>query len=197
MTPRAPTVSVGAVLAGGAGRRLGAASKPGMLLAGRPLISYPAAALAEVCDQVVVVCKADTTLPSLPAVDARWDEPDEPRHPLTGIVHALQRANAPILVCAADMPFVDEPALRALMEPRASAAVATSAGHLIPVLARYRPAALEVLQAAEPNSALRDTVTRLDPVAVEVGPEVAFSVNTRKDLAEAEARLRPYEVSGR
>jgi molybdopterin-guanine dinucleotide biosynthesis protein A len=180
---------VGAVLAGGSGTRLGAPSKPAALLAGRPLISYPAEALRRVCETVVVVCKADTELPSLPAVDARWDEPDEPRHPLTGIVHALQRAERPVLVCAADMPFVDATTLRALTEPEGSAVVATSAGHLVPVLALYRQAALERLQAAEPNSALRETVNGLHPATVEVPPATAFSVNTLEDLQAAQARL--------
>ena len=180
---------LGAVLAGGSGTRLGARSKPAAVLAGRPLISYPAEALRQVCETVVVVCKADTDLPSLPAIDARWDEPDEPRHPLTGIVHALQTAERPVLVCAADMPFVDEPTLRALLEPEAAAVVATSAGHLVPVLALYRRTALGPLQAAEPNTALRETVAELDPVTVEVPPAIAFSVNTPEDLQAAEARL--------
>ena len=180
---------LGAVLAGGSGTRLGAPSKPAALLAGRPLISYPAEALRRVCETVVVVCKADTQLPSLRAVDARWDEPDEPRHPLTGIVHALQRAERPVVICAVDMPFVDGPTLRALTEPEAPAVVATSAGHLVPVLALYRPAALERLQAAEPNRALRETVSGLDPVTVEVAPETTRSINTPEDLAAAEARL--------
>ena len=186
---KAPTDPIGAILAGGAGRRLGAPSKPMAPLAGRPLISYPAEALGQVCETVVVVCKADTHLPSLPAVHARWDEPDEPRHPLTGIIHALERADAPVLVCAADMPFVDETTLRSLLEPEAAAVVATSAGHLVPVLALYRPEALEALRAAEPNIALRETVSGLDPVVVEVAPELALSINTPEDLQAAEARL--------
>ena len=189
MPVNAPHPSLGAVLAGGAGRRLGAPSKPMAPLAGRPLISYPAEALRQVCETVVVVCKADTQLPSLPAVDARWDEPDEPRHPLTGIVHALQRAAGPVLVCAADMPFVDAATLRALTEPEGPAVVATSAGYLVPVLALYRPEALEALRAAEPNIALRETVSGLDPVVVEVAPELALSINTPEDLQAAEARF--------
>lgn len=156
-------------------------------LAGRPLIAYPAAALRDVCDRVVVVCKADTDLPSLPAVDARWDEPDEPRHPLTGIIHALETAETEVLVCAADMPFVTPEALRALMEPQATAVVATNAGTLTPVLALYRPAALPHLREAGEGEALRDTVGRLNPATVEI-PE-ATSVNTPEELREAERRL--------
>ena len=53
---------VGVVLAGGAGRRLGGA-KPATLVAGRPLISYPIAALRAVCAPVAVVAKRDSPLP--------------------------------------------------------------------------------------------------------------------------------------
>ena len=79
---------IGAVLAGGRGSRFGRASKPAALLAGRPLASYPVEALGAVCDRVAVVCKRGTKLPDLNGAE-RWDEPDEPRHPLAGIVHAL------------------------------------------------------------------------------------------------------------
>src|SRR4051812_27811324 len=104
---------IGAILAGGAGRRMGAA-KATRTLADRPLASYPAAALAQVCERVAIVAKPGAELPDLPGVE-RWDdEPVEPRHPLTGIVHALERAREPVLVCAADMPFVTAVALRRL-----------------------------------------------------------------------------------
>ena len=92
---------VGAVLAGGSGSRL-AGAKPTALLAGRPLIAFPLAALAELCDPVAVICKRGTELPELEAGVERWEEPDEPRHPITGIIHALERAEAPVVVLASD-----------------------------------------------------------------------------------------------
>jgi molybdenum cofactor guanylyltransferase len=115
----------GAVLAGGSGRRLvaragsdagagGAGSKASTPLAGRPLVSYPILAVQEVCERVAVVCKRGTALPSLARVE-RWDEPNEPQHPAAGIVHALEIAQAPVLVCAGDMPFVTPEACRALV----------------------------------------------------------------------------------
>lgn len=54
---------VGAVLAGGAGSRLGGA-KAMVKLAGRPLISYPLAAIEQADLEPVVVAKACTELPS-------------------------------------------------------------------------------------------------------------------------------------
>src|SRR6185437_3189112 len=158
---------IGAVLAGGAGSRLGAASKPGAPLAGRPLVSYPVAALAAVCSLLAVVCKASTALPALDDVE-RWDEPDSPRHPLTGIVYALERAGEPVLVCAADMPFVTADACRSLLTaPQKSVAVV----------------------AAAEDAPLTRTVEALDPTRVALPPQVVASVNTPEELAEAERLL--------
>ena len=179
---------IGVVLAGGAGRRIGGA-KPGRLLAGRPLVSYPAAALAAVCDRVAIVAKASTELPRLPGVETWDDEPAEPQHPLSGIVHALGRAaGAPIVVCAADMPFVTAEALRSLLEP-GETAVAVAGGVLQPALARYDATALTSLSGAAPGIPLTRAVEALEPVLVELPESSVRNVNTPEELAEAEAEL--------
>jgi molybdopterin-guanine dinucleotide biosynthesis protein A len=177
---------IGALLAGGAGGRLG--SKPASLLGGRPLASYPAAALAGVCDRVAVVCKRSTRLPELPGTE-RWDEPDEPHHPLTGIVHALETADGPVLVCAADMPFVTADACRTLLGAAGStpAVVATAGGTLQPTLGLYAPAALDTLREAPDDVSLTRTVESLEPVRVALPPALLRSVDTPAELAEAEA----------
>src|SRR5919112_5249330 len=96
-------VPVGAILAGGLGRRIGG-DKAVVELANRPLLLYPLEALRSVTPEVAVVAKRDTALPSLAGEANVWVEPDEPRHPLTGIVHALRlSAGRPVLVVAADM----------------------------------------------------------------------------------------------
>ena len=182
---------IGALLAGGSGSRLGGVSKPAAELAGRPLASYPAAALADVCERVAIVCKADTELPPLPGVE-RWDEPAEPRHPLTGIVHALETAAAPVLICAADMPFVTADACRTLLQVASqggAAVVATADGVLQPTLGLYAASALDALRAAPPDAPLTATVESLDPVRVALPPALVLSVNTPEQLAEAEALL--------
>lgn len=180
---------IGVVLAGGAGRRMGG-SKPLAMLAGRPLVSYPVAALAGVCERVAVVCKAGTRLPELPGVE-RWDEEDEPRHPRTGIVHALERAGGPVLVCAADMPFVTPDACLTLLQAARSTAVvvATSEGRLQPVFGLYAPAALGALRDAPADAPLTETVEALDPVRVALPPGLVRSVNTSDELEQAEALL--------
>ena len=181
---------IGVVLAGGARRSLRGSSTATALLAGRPLVEYPRAALAEVCERVAVVCKRATRLPELAGAE-RWDEPDEPRHPLTGIVHALETAGAPVLVCAAEMPFVTADACRTLIHGGAGspAVVATAAGVLRPTFGLYAPAALDVLRAAPPDTPLTRTVEALGPARVALPASLVRSVNTPEQLADAEALL--------
>jgi molybdopterin-guanine dinucleotide biosynthesis protein A len=179
---------IGVLLAGGAGRRIGG-GKPARSLAGRPLAAYAAAALAEVCERVAIVAKPGTELPELPGVE-RWDdEPAEPCHPLTGIVHALERAGGEaVLVCAADMPFVTPEALHALVTAGCDA-VAVADGVIQPVLALYTPAALPTLRAAKPDEPLTRTVERLDSARVTLPAAVARSLDTPEELAAAEVDL--------
>jgi molybdopterin-guanine dinucleotide biosynthesis protein A len=162
--------------------------KAARLLCGRPMAAYPADALGSVCARVALVGPG----PRLDGVELWDDEPAEPRHPLTGIVHALRRARAPVLLCAADMPFVTPEELRELARAGrddVAAAVAVSAGRVQPLLALYTPAALPVLTAAAPNEPLTRTVERLEPIRVPVPPERARSIDTPVDLAAAEAEL--------
>jgi molybdopterin-guanine dinucleotide biosynthesis protein A len=173
----------------------GGPGKAAARLAGRPLVSYPLAALAPVCERVVVVCKRDTELPPLGDAE-RWEEPDEPRHPLTGIVCALERAGAPVLVCAADMPFVTARGCRELIESAMAernrrAVVAVADGGLEPLLAIYRPSALPVLTSFAPDTPLRRTVEALEPALVPLATELVRSINTAPELAAAEERLWP------
>ena len=93
----------------------------GALLGGRPLAPTRPRRWARSASAWRWSASADTELPDLPGTE-RWDEPDEPRHPLTGIVHALATAGGPVLVCAADMPFVTADACRTLLQAAATGA---------------------------------------------------------------------------
>jgi molybdopterin-guanine dinucleotide biosynthesis protein A len=160
-------------------------------LAGRPLISYPLEALSAVCGRVAVVCKRSTSLPDVDGAE-RWDEPDEPRHPLAGIVHALARAGGePVLVCAADMPFVTADACRSLLAAphKGLAVVAAADGILQPTFGVYAPGALPALRAAPPDGRLTDAVAQLRPTRVAFPSRLVRSVNTPEELAEAERVL--------
>jgi molybdopterin-guanine dinucleotide biosynthesis protein A len=181
---------LGVVLAGGAGRRMGG-EKALVELAGRPLLHYPIEALLAVVDDVVVACKEHTPLPDLDPRVEIWCDDDARRHPLLGVTAVLRRA-APggrsILVCAGDMPLVTPAALRSLRDaPDAPAVVARAGGRLQPLLARYGPAALAVLDAMDPDEPATRVVERLDPLVVELEDDtVAFNVNAPEDLLLAE-----------
>ena len=198
---------LGAVLAGGAGSRLGGA-KATVELAGRPLISYPLAALAAAGIEALVVAKRGTELPAFegPAggVGARTEvlvEPDLPRHPLAGVLAALRHAGGrPLVVLAGDMPLAEPRLLAALAAAPEPLVVPAPGGRLQPLQARYSPLLLPALEAAlvreEP---LRRTVEELRPrllgdaeLARFGDPErFLLNVNDAADLDRAAALLRP------
>ena len=187
---------VGAVLAGGAGTRMGE-PKATVELGGRPLLEYPLAAMEAAGLESVVVVKPDSRLP--PIAVARWDEPAEPRHPLCGIVTALERAEGrPVVVVACDMPFVTAELVAWLAAAPEPLVVPRAGGRLHPLLARYDPSLLGKLRDALGRGApLHETVTRLR--AREVGEDelrrfgdparLLFNVNELADLAPAERLL--------
>jgi molybdenum cofactor guanylyltransferase len=192
---------IGVILAGGLGRRIGGA-KAMVELGGKPLISYPLAAMRATLDEVAVVAKPESELPELPDGVLVWHEPGEPHHPLIGIVHALRAAEGrSVLVCPADMPFITPGVLRKLASARvdngcvgpAPAVIAVGrGGGLQPQLGRYLPRAGELLarQASEARVALREAVAAIFPAVVKVKDErLLFNVNTPEDLVVAETLL--------
>ncbi len=195
--------AIGAVLAGGRGSRLGGA-KASVGLAGKPLIAYPIAALAGAGIEAVVVAKPGSGLPPLPCPIVR--EPEEPRHPLAGVVTALRRfPGRPLVAVACDMPLL-EPALLAHLAAAPGPLVLPEVdGELNPFPGRYEasllPALEEALAAEEP---LRETLAQLQPRRLDAeelgrfGPpeQVLFNVNTPTDLERAR-RLLPRSPSAR
>ncbi len=187
---RAP---LGVLLAGGAGVRLGG-SKLTVALGGRPLFSYPLAALSAALARVVVIGKPGLTLPGLGSAEV-WSEPALPRHPLVGIVHALMLADgAPVLVCPADLPFVTPELIALLARSELTGApvvIAGLDGAWQPLLGRYERAAAQALAAAAAaHLPVHAAVSALHPPVLEVADaEPLFNVNTPEDLARAAAIL--------
>ena len=174
---------IGAVLAGGAGTRMGGVSKAMLELDGRPLAVHVAASSPRSASASRSFASPTPSCREIAGVE-RWDEPAEPRHPLTGIVHALERAGEPVLVCATDMPWITAHACRSLLDaaPGGPAAVAVGEGEMCPVFGVYAPDALETLRAAPADAPLRETVDALDPVRVALPPAILRSVNEPGDL---------------
>ncbi len=194
-TPGA-SAALGAVLAGGAGTRLGG-SKATVELAGRTLISYPLAALAAAGIEAVVVAKPETELPAL-AVRVLL-EPPAPRHPLLGIVTALREAGGrPVLAVACDLPLLPPELLAALAAAPEPLVLAAPGGDPQPLLGRYAPALLPELEAAlAREEPLRRTVAALRPrllgddqLARYGDPaDLTLNVNDRADLERAGVML--------
>jgi molybdopterin-guanine dinucleotide biosynthesis protein A len=186
------------VLAGGRGSRLGG-EKAAIELGGRPLASYPAAALTEAGIEAVVYAKPGQALPELDVPVRR--EPDEPRHPLCGIVAALRDCaptGRPLVVVACDLPFVPPALLAAFAAAPEPLVIAAPGGRPQPLLGRYDPALLPALETAlEDEEPLTRTVTELgarlldDAALAHFGElaRIAFNVNAEEDLDEARKNL--------
>jgi molybdopterin-guanine dinucleotide biosynthesis protein A len=204
-TPDADSLSASpalvAVLAGGRGQRIGGA-KPTRALAGRALIDYPLAAAREARLETVVVAKRDTELPANLAVPV-IAEPDEPRHPLCGVLATLERAarNSPaagVVLVGCDMPFLTGALLRWLADAHPGAVLLELAGRPQPLparcLAEHAPLLREALAA---EASLREAFQSLSPAIVDERAlacfgephRLCFSVNRGADLDTAERWL--------
>jgi molybdopterin-guanine dinucleotide biosynthesis protein A len=173
---------LGAVLAGGRGRRMGGA-KALAQLGGAPLLARPVTALSAVCAEVVVVAKPATELPPLGVEVVR--EPVEPSHPAAGIVAALRRGGGgAVLVAAGDLPFLERSSLEALIGAGGLAIACSAAAGPQPLLGVYPPEVGGVLaEAARAGAPLRATVLGLGARLVEVPERVLVNVNTPEQLA--------------
>jgi molybdenum cofactor guanylyltransferase len=183
---------VGAVLAGGLSRRMGE-PKATIELAGRPLVSRVVATVGSAGLEPIVVAKPDSPLPAL---DCRvLSEPSEPRHPLTGLLAALDAsAGRGVVAIACDMPLVPAKFLTWLSQVPEPIAICEVGGRLEPLLGRYSTEASESLaEALSEGAAIRDAVAALDPRVIsedEIAPfgdpeRIVFNVNSPEDLITA------------
>jgi molybdenum cofactor guanylyltransferase len=140
-----------------------------------------------------VVAKRDSELPELdlPVVV----EPNQPSHPLCGVLAAMRACSTPILALGCDMPFLS-PELLAWLASLPDQLVVTEADRrLQPLLARYGPALAGPLEAGLRRRApLQEVVASLSPRVLGEAElrrfgdplRLCFNVNTPQDLAEAE-----------
>ncbi len=187
---------IGAVLAGGASRRMGE-PKALVELAGRPLIAHAVAAVADAGLEPIVVAKPNSPVPDLGVTVI--DEPPEPQHPLCGIVAALRFAETrPVVVMGCDMPLVPPALLGTLARLADPVATVAIDGEIEPLLARYEPAVEPALMASLKNgAALRPAIEALHPRLITEGDlsaygdphRIALNVNSPEDLELARSLL--------
>ncbi len=165
-------------------------------LSGRPLISYPYAAMMRSdLTEVAIVVKPGTELPGLAGATV-WIESEASHHPLVGIVAALALAgDRPVLVCAADLPFVSPHSISRIAhaDPAGAPAVLSSCrGVVAPLLACYQPDAIELLADAALQARLpvQEAVAAIGPSPLEIeDPDELFTVKTPDDLLQAAGML--------
>jgi molybdopterin-guanine dinucleotide biosynthesis protein A len=187
-------MSIGVVLAGGASARMGA-PKATIELGGVTLGERALRSLSEAGLDTAWVAKEGDALPE--GETPAWLESRSERHPLAGILEALDRAGGPVVVCACDMPFVT-PELVVHLAALPGTAVPEAGGRLHPLLARYDVEATAALEAAlavrSPlHEAVREAGARIVPeteIARFGDPgRLLFNVNTPADLAQAQQML--------
>jgi len=199
--------SLGVLLAGGRGMRLGAGVAKALVpCGGRTLLARARATLETLCDDVVVVAPHELELP-VPRAD-RVDDPAGARGPLAAMVAGLDaRPFDEALVLAVDLPLVTAPALSALRALRGDALAVLPAPHALPqpLAAWYASGARRVLAAAL-QSGERSVIAACETLgprlvgdeelaAIREGGGFQWNVNTLEDLARAERMLAAGHTS--
>jgi molybdopterin-guanine dinucleotide biosynthesis protein A len=193
--------TLGVLLAGGRGERLGAGVPKALVpCAGRTLLERAHAVLAAVCDVVVVVAPGVMDLP-VAAAD-RVDDPPGRGGPLPALVAGLRaRVHDEAFVLAVDLPLMEVAALARLRDRGfdAQAVVPRPGGVAQPLAAWYSGRARDLLaiEAEAGERSVTAAVGILSPLWVDDvelvtwpgGREAWMNVNTRAELAVAEERL--------
>ncbi|MFD6935021.1 DUF6457 domain-containing protein [Streptomyces goshikiensis] len=188
------------ILAGGGAHRLGGVDKPALSVGARALLDRVLDACPDARTTVVVGDRRPTARPVL------WTRETPPgRGPLAALGAGLHETTAPlVLVLSADLPFLDRPTVRALLDAADGdgSVLRDPDGRDQPLVAAYRAEALrrEIALLATEHGSLRDLPLRaltaeleLTPVSVtERAPLASFDCDTWEDLAAARARIREH-----
>lgn len=195
--------TLGLVLAGGQGRRMGGADKALLRLAGKPLVAHAIARLGPQCGGLALNANGETARFAAFGLPVVADEIAD-AGPLAGVLAGLRlaRENSFAFVCtlSVDAPFAPADLVARLHAARRAAAagmaVASSGGRRHHVIALW-PVALEAeLRRALVEDGLRKAetfVTRQAPATAEwpdAPRDPFFNVNRPEDLARAEDWLR-------
>ena len=142
---------IGVVLAGGRSTRLGQ-DKVRLRLPGdgRDMLARTADLLAACTDGVAISCRAPASGEAVPALPGIRSIPDaEPGlGPFGGVWAALRELRQPLLVLSCDLPFMDAPTLRRLIDVRNARSPET----LMTLVSIYEPACLPFFEKAHARS---------------------------------------------
>ena len=204
--------TVGLILNGGLGRRMGGADKGLVPLGGRPMLARAIDRLKPQCAALALSANGDPARFASFHLPVLADRPPAFAGPLAGILAGLEWAGAlrpPAAYVAslpADTPFVPKDFVARLHGARralgADVALAVSDGHMH-WLAALWPAALaaDLRRALEVESARKvESFAARHRLALAEWPsepyDPFFNINTRRDLDAAEAILRSASSSG-
>jgi molybdopterin-guanine dinucleotide biosynthesis protein A len=177
------TPVAGAVLVGGASRRMGR-TKALIDVDGSPMVMRVATALGTAgCTPVRLIGDGMPADIGYRVVADRW--PGE--GPLGGVITALIDAGGDVVVAACDLPDLDAATVRAIRDVRGADridVVVATTDRLQPALARWNHRALDRLTASftAGERALHVTLRGFDVLEVAVDPQVMRNVNTPRDL---------------
>jgi len=201
-TTEADATTIGVILAGGLGRRMGGGDKPMRPVAGRAILDRVIERLRPQCTELILNANGDPARFAAFGLPVVADTVANHPGPLAGVIAALdwvaQRRPGVRWVAsvAGDCPFLPRDLVarlhEALKAQDAELAVAASAGQPHPVIGLWSVALREELRHALVDEGIRKVglVTaryRLATVSWPVEPvDPFFNANTPEDLAEAE-----------
>lgn len=143
--------TLGVLLAGGRGRRLGRGPKAFVTLVGVTLLERARTTLLEVCDEVVVCAPDDLARRSPIPLEGLVRDRPEGAGPLAGLVAGLAaRSFHRAVLLAVDFPLMTAALLEAFLDRLGShdAVVARPSGVVQPLVAAFGPGARALLRAA-------------------------------------------------
>ena len=191
------TKVAGVILAGGLARRMNNQDKGLVNYKGRPMISYPIAALTAVTDESIINANRNRELYQAFGFPVVADQTDSFDGPLAGILTAMIYTDADVLVVVpCDSPLIKAEHLQKLLATRAKnaadVAVAFDGERLHPVFLAIKTSLKTSLQnyLASGERKISHWLEQQKMVKVDFSnePEIFININTLTELSRLEAK---------
>jgi len=191
------TKVAGVILAGGLARRMNNQDKGLVNYKGRPMISYPIAALTAVTDESIINANRNRELYQAFGFPVVADQTDSFDGPLAGILTAMIYTDADVLVVVpCDSPLIKAEHLQKLLATRAKnaadVAVAFDGERLHPVFLAIKTSLKTSLQnyLASGERKISHWLEQQKMVKVDFSnePEIFININTLTELSKLEAK---------